>query len=82
MVASVLAAIEPTSSYLPTCCPVASGVRSDIGWTGAGVGRGRAGVEPSLGLRAAPAAEGCVKSYRNVGGGGNRRTVRRYYHVV
>ena len=59
-----------TSNYLPAWCTVASGVRSDIGWTEVEVGRGWSGVEPSLGLRAAPAAEGCVKTYRNVGEAG------------
>ena len=51
------------------------------GWVG--VDRGRSGVEPSLGLRAAPAAEGCVKTLPQCWGGeGEGTTVRRCYHVV
>ena len=44
-----------TSSYLPAWCPVASGVRSDIGWTEAEVGRGSSRAW-GCGLRPRPRA--------------------------
>ena len=74
--------LELPSRLLPCGVWGTVGHRCAVVELGRWSGRGWSLVGPSLGLRAAPAAECCVETHRNVGEAGGTVSRWQFYHDV